>query len=201
MVDILQEGFPAIPSPDEHKYSFDGPEATREYMRDLVRALTSQFNFQKTDADNLASSLSPDDEAYGTSWNGAVEVPSKNAVYDKIESLGFVARTSLSYDFDLTDFTTDGSAHDTDVSAIVPAGAKAVLFGVAAQDNAADMLFSIYPKGAANLEEGSILRTQVVDVTTYVDWIMRCPTDRIFSHKASSTTWSAIYVVVKGWWI
>lgn len=58
MVDILQEGFPAIPSPDEHKYSFDGPEATREYMRDLVRALTSQFNFQKTDADALAVAVS-----------------------------------------------------------------------------------------------------------------------------------------------
>lgn len=57
MVDILQEGFPAIPSPDEHKYSFDGPEATREYMRDLVRALTSQFNFQKTDADTLNTAV------------------------------------------------------------------------------------------------------------------------------------------------
>jgi parallel beta-helix repeat protein len=28
------------------------------------------------------------DEAYGSSWNGSLEVPTKNAVYDKIETLG-----------------------------------------------------------------------------------------------------------------
>lgn len=28
------------------------------------------------------------DEAYGVGWNGSVEVPTKNAVYDKIETLG-----------------------------------------------------------------------------------------------------------------
>jgi hypothetical protein len=58
-VEILQEGFPAIPSPDEHRYTFADAEATRVYMRDLVRALTSQFNFQKTDADKLNASIVP----------------------------------------------------------------------------------------------------------------------------------------------
>lgn len=28
------------------------------------------------------------DEAYGVGWNGSLEVPTKNAVYDKIETLG-----------------------------------------------------------------------------------------------------------------
>ena len=28
------------------------------------------------------------DEAYGAGWNGSLEVPTKNAVYDKIEALG-----------------------------------------------------------------------------------------------------------------
>jgi hypothetical protein len=85
-VEILQEGFPAIPSPDEHRYTFADAEATRTYMRDLVRALTSQFNFQKTDADTLAGALTVVDEAYGVTWNGATEAPTKNAVYDKIET-------------------------------------------------------------------------------------------------------------------
>ncbi len=28
------------------------------------------------------------DEAYGVGWNGSVEAPTKNALYDKIETLG-----------------------------------------------------------------------------------------------------------------
>jgi hypothetical protein len=32
--------------------------------------------------------LTVPDEAYGVSWNGSLEVPTKNAVYDKIETLG-----------------------------------------------------------------------------------------------------------------
>lgn len=30
------------------------------------------------------------DEAYGVAWDGSLEVPTKNAIYDKIEGLGFV---------------------------------------------------------------------------------------------------------------
>lgn len=31
--------------------------------------------------------ISVPDEAYGAGWNGSVEVPTKNAIYDKIETL------------------------------------------------------------------------------------------------------------------
>lgn len=55
MVDILQEGFPALPSPDEQRYTLETTENIREYLLDLVRALENQFNFQKTDADKLAA--------------------------------------------------------------------------------------------------------------------------------------------------
>lgn len=35
-----------------------------------------------------AVGVSVPDEAYGSSWNGSLEVPTKNAVYDKIETMG-----------------------------------------------------------------------------------------------------------------
>jgi len=35
------------------------------------------------------------DEAYGVGWNGSLEPPTKNAVYDKIETI--VAGTSIDY--------------------------------------------------------------------------------------------------------
>jgi len=35
-----------------------------------------------------SNDLLVEDEAYGTGWNGSLEVPTKNAVYDKIQSMG-----------------------------------------------------------------------------------------------------------------
>jgi hypothetical protein len=37
---------------------------------------------------DLTGDLTVADEAYGGGWNGSLEVPTKNAVYDKIETLG-----------------------------------------------------------------------------------------------------------------
>lgn len=41
-----------------------------------------------TDGGTFAADISVPDEAYGVGWNGSVEVPTKNAIYDKIEALG-----------------------------------------------------------------------------------------------------------------
>ena len=40
-----------------------------------------------TDGGTFAADISVPDEAYGVGWNGSVEVPTKNAIYDKIETL------------------------------------------------------------------------------------------------------------------
>ena len=42
----------------------------------------------KADGGVFASDISVPDEVYGAPWNGSLEVPTKNAVYDKIETLG-----------------------------------------------------------------------------------------------------------------
>lgn len=42
----------------------------------------------KADGGTFASDISVPDEAYAVGWNGSLEVPTKNAVYDKIETLG-----------------------------------------------------------------------------------------------------------------
>lgn len=38
--------------------------------------------------DTMTGDLIVPDEAYGSAWNGSLEVPTKNAVYDKIETIG-----------------------------------------------------------------------------------------------------------------
>lgn len=40
-----------------------------------------------TDGGTFLADISVPDEAYGVGWNGSVEVPTKNAIYDKIETL------------------------------------------------------------------------------------------------------------------
>lgn len=39
------------------------------------------------DGDTMTGNLNVPDEAYGAGWNGSTEVPTKNAVYDKIQTI------------------------------------------------------------------------------------------------------------------
>lgn len=62
--------------------------------------------FVKLAGDTMTGALEVPTEAYGVSWNGSNEVPTKDAVYDKIESLDFPdvlvenATVTGSYDID-----------------------------------------------------------------------------------------------------
>ncbi len=51
--------------------------------------------------DTMTGDLIVPDDAYGVGWNGNLEVPTKNAVYDKIEVLSSGATTSISRTFAL----------------------------------------------------------------------------------------------------
>jgi hypothetical protein len=49
----------------------------------------NQFTFHTNgDPIEAARDITVPDEAYGAGWNGSLEVPTKNALYDKIETLG-----------------------------------------------------------------------------------------------------------------
>jgi hypothetical protein len=45
--------------------------------------------------DTMTGALNVPDQAYGASWNGSTQVPTKNAIYDKIETLGSGAVSSV----------------------------------------------------------------------------------------------------------
>ena len=49
------------------------------------------FNNHGHDLNNLINPLEVPDEAYGAGWNTSLEVPTKNAVYDKIESISLTS--------------------------------------------------------------------------------------------------------------
>lgn len=50
-------------------------------------SITGQFVLDSSGNVTVNGDVSVTDEAYGSGWNGSLEVPTKNAVYDKIESL------------------------------------------------------------------------------------------------------------------
>lgn len=63
------------------KTASDGTQALVERLR--INAAGNVVVANDLDASNVTV----DDEAYGAGWNGSVEVPTKNALYDKIETL------------------------------------------------------------------------------------------------------------------
>ena len=67
------------------------------------------------------------DEAYGSGWNGVLEPPTKNAVYDKIESLATGTKISIAY----TNVTVSNTTTETDLfSTTVPANSLGTSNGV-----------------------------------------------------------------------
>jgi len=128
---------------------------------------------------------------------------------------GATARTSLdvwrfidrgdpsAFDFTLsgTPLTTDGTWRDLDLSSIVPAGAKLVLFIVYILDDAANSAFGIRKNGNSNAFNSGFCRTQVANIPNYIDMLVPCDTNRVVEYFATSLTWSDIGITVKGWWV
>lgn len=60
--------------------------AAGSLLADLQIGGTSKFKVDKDGVGTFVGDVSVADEAYGSGWNGSVEVPTKNAVYDKIQT-------------------------------------------------------------------------------------------------------------------
>lgn len=116
--------------------------------------------------------------------------------------IGYIDRGDPS-DFDkvLADFTTDGTWRDLDLSAIVPAGATAILLSVIIQDDAVNSQFNLRKNGNTNAKNASPTRTQVANVYHDQTIIVACDTNRVVEYFAENTTWNFIYITVKGWFI
>jgi hypothetical protein len=83
-IDFEVDGTPGsndMPGRIIFKTSPDGSQTLTERMR--INAAGNVIVANDLDATNVTV----DDEAYGPSWDTSVEVPTKNAVYDKIETL------------------------------------------------------------------------------------------------------------------
>lgn len=105
------------------------------------------------------------------------------------------------YDFQVGNFTTDGTPYSLDLSGIVPAGAKAVSITVIINDNAVDNNISFYENGNSNLFNRSLLIMQVANQKISYNLTVSCDANRVIGYLASNTTFARIDFVVCGWWI
>lgn len=106
-----------------------------------------------------------------------------------------------SYDWETGDFTKDGAWHDLDLSAIVPAGTKAVAFSLRIKTPIVNKLFILKPKGLGPAWYFAGAVTQIADMAQYLDLCCACDVNRKIEYNITPTTWTYITLTVKGWWI
>jgi hypothetical protein len=105
------------------------------------------------------------------------------------------------WDWTLTDFTTDATWRDLDLSSIVPAGAanKLVKFRLSLVDGSTDVAFQMRKKGNSNAYNTGIRNILTANISNYYDIECVCDSNRVVQYWGTSTTFSTINVVVRGW--
>lgn len=99
------------------------------------------------------------------------------------------------------DFTTDETWNDLDLSAIVPAGAIAILFNIQVKDDAADSSMLFRENGNSNAYNVASVRTQVANVISDADLIVSCDAGRVIEYYGSNLAFVSIDLTVRGWFI
>jgi len=132
----------------------------------------------------------------------------QNGGADEIDATGLAGRCDFvdrgdpsAVDFTETSLTTDGTWRDLDLSAIVGAGAKAVLLSVRITDNQTATEFSFRKNGNSNTINISKLNTQVANLPFYLDVIVPLDANGKIEYMGSNTPFSDISITVRGWWI
>jgi len=104
-------------------------------------------------------------------------------------------------DFNLGDLITDSDWHDLDLSAIVPAGAKAVILRVDIMNSSAMSELQLRKNGNSNTQNTSKISTQANNIVFCSDMTVALDANRVIEYEAFPFGWSAITMNVKGWWL
>jgi hypothetical protein len=150
----------------------------------------------------ISGSAFLDEDAMGS--NAADKVASQQSIKAYADSRGFISRGDpAAYDFTLGDFTTDSTWNDLDLSGIVTAGAKAVLIYIRLVDDNANQEFAFRESGNTETYNKGALRTQVGGLTIDSDFIIPYNANEKVEYMAVNPPggFTAINVLVKGWWI
>lgn len=161
----------------------DSKVATQKATKTYVDTKASKG--ANTDITSLAGLTTPLSEAQG--GTGATSIPAN-----------FVDRGDPAAD-DFSSFTADAAWHDLDLSAIVPAGAIAVLIRASILDDATNTLFMFRENGNSNEYNVAEVRSQAANVTMANTLVVPCSTARVIEYYITNTTITGTAVTVMGW--
>lgn len=105
------------------------------------------------------------------------------------------------YDMNVGDFTTDANWHDIDLSGLTPYPYALIHIYVSVTDDLLHSFIRFREKGNSNVPNSSVIATQVANIANHADIMVSCDPDGVFEYKAKNTTFTAISLVVKGWWM
>lgn len=105
------------------------------------------------------------------------------------------------YDYVKGDLTIDGAWHDMDLSAIAPAGAKAVLICGEVEGAGTDWEIRFRKNGNTNEINSCDMETIRANVERHRSMIVACDTNRVIEYKVDNQAWTTINLVIRGWWI
>lgn len=151
-----------------------------------------------------------DDGAGNTDWlavaGTANTAASGSAINGTIMTVnaGLVDRGDpAAYDFDVSDYTDDGTWREQDFSAIVPAGAYAILIKARCQSSTAGAYIGWRKNGNSNDPGAFLTEILVANTNQSLTGIVFCDSDRKTEYNAFNFTGGspAIDVVVMGWFI
>jgi hypothetical protein len=123
-----------------------------------------------------------------------------------VDARGFIDRGNpTAYDYNETGskavLNTDGTWRDLDLSAIVPAGAKAVLMHIDIADDSTGSQFFLRKNGNSNAYNVVQCNTMVANQLCPYEVIVSCDTNRVIEYNGANVAFIYIRIVVKGWFI
>lgn len=104
-------------------------------------------------------------------------------------------------DFDNVSLTADGTWRDLDLSAIVPAGAKAVLLAIDINDTLIARVARFRRAGNVNTKNVSEINMQVSGIEITADLVCPVSAARHIEYNLTFAAWIKTDLTVKGWWL
>ena len=133
-----------------------------------------------------------------------VAVASQQSIKAYVDAAGggFVDRGDpTGFDWDQTDLSVQNDTwNDLDLSAIVPAGAKLVLFRTLIKDASVNVVVYLREKGNVDAYNATDTRTQVSNVYLAGEALVACGSDRVVEYRITAAI-DYLGFLVKGWWL
>lgn len=104
------------------------------------------------------------------------------------------------YDFSHATFTIDNAWHDWDLSSVIPAGAKGVVFFFWFANTNVSIDIQLRRKGNVNTKNISNLRTLVASIFRGAEPIVPLDSNRKIQYKIDNIGVWSIAGCIKGWW-